>query len=250
MSKPRIVNAFTANPINDEKRERRRSIILEFGLNTTAHGIPRIARSQSLPNRLFWSVCTIGFTSIMLYSVIQSIRAYFDYKTQTSISVDFEWPQYFPAFSICNLSPIRFDRFIEPFINYTNSRNLTKTNDTNFISSYQATFIYEFIQFTINNNGPLREFMYPLSSMLIQCKYNEFTCTAKDFLTFISPSYGLCYTFNAKVKNESIRYLNDNGGYGKLELRLYAHSHQYVHFLTDSKGIYIINRTIFVSICI
>lgn len=36
-----------------EKRRRRRSIIRNFCLNTSAHGLPGIARSQSIWNRLF-----------------------------------------------------------------------------------------------------------------------------------------------------------------------------------------------------
>ncbi|CAF1274324.1 unnamed protein product [Rotaria sp. Silwood1] len=239
MANPRIVDAFTIHPINVEplrNRQSRRSIIREFGLNTTAHGIPGIARSRSTHNCMFWSISTLIFTGITLYFVIESIRAYFDYLTQTNVAVVVDWPQYFPAFSICNRSPIRFDKFIGPFLNYTNSHNLTNTTDNSSISSYQSLFLMEFVQFTMNNNQPLKEFMYPLSSMLIECKYNGFNCTTDDFLTFMSPNYGLCYTFNAKVKNRTLRYATDNGGTGKLELRLYTHTHQYVRFVADSVG--------------
>ncbi|CAF1366469.1 unnamed protein product, partial [Rotaria sordida] len=242
MTSPRIVDAFTIHPNKAEplqekqNRQSRRSIIREFGLNTTAHGLPGIARSRSTHNCLFWSFSTVIFTGITLYFVIESIRAYFDYLTQTNVDVVIEWPQYFPAFSICNISPIRFDKFIEPFLNYLKAHNLTNVTDNSSISSYQSLFIGDFLQFTFNSNNSLTEYLYPLNSMLIQCKYNGFNCTAADFVEFISPSYGFCYTFNAKVKNRTVRSLTENGGYGKLELRLYAHTHQYVRFLTDSVG--------------
>ncbi|CAF1412059.1 unnamed protein product, partial [Didymodactylos carnosus] len=49
--------------------------------------------------------------------------------------------QYFPAFSFCNLSPLRFDQFIKPFLNYTNTLNLTNINDTTTFIPYQASLI-------------------------------------------------------------------------------------------------------------
>ena len=241
MANARIKNAFTIQPINiqqvenDEKYQRRRSIIREFSLNTTAHGIPGIARSQSKHNCLFWSIATIIFIGIMLYFVIESIKAYFNYPTQTSVVFSVEWPQAFPAFSFCNLSPVRLDKFIGPFINYTNSQNLTNINDTSSMSSYLSQFIPAYFQFALNNNQSTREMMYPLSSMLIKCAYNGLSCTVEDFITFVSPTYGLCYTFNAKVKNGTIRYINDDGGTGKLELHLYIHSHQYIDYWIDRK---------------
>ncbi|CAF5142835.1 unnamed protein product, partial [Rotaria sp. Silwood1] len=46
----------------DLKLHRRRSIIRDFSLNTSTHGIPGIARSQSIHNRIFWIVSTLVFT--------------------------------------------------------------------------------------------------------------------------------------------------------------------------------------------
>ncbi|CAF1045286.1 unnamed protein product [Adineta steineri] len=76
--------------------------------------------------------------------------------------------------------------------------------------------------------------------MLIECVYNGENCSSADFVEFISPTYGLCYTFNAQsshINNGTIHYNNENGYSGQLQLDLYIHSHQYVPYLTDAVSI-------------
>ncbi|CAF4248319.1 unnamed protein product, partial [Adineta steineri] len=225
---------------SETKLQQHRVIIKDFSLNTSTHGIPGIARSQSIPNLLFWSISFITFLGIMLYFIIQSILAYYSYPTQTSVSTINEWPQAFPAVTTCNYSPFRYDTFIEPYLNYTNSLNLTNTTDTTTFTEQQALYVYDYLQYKLNRNESVNEFYYPLSSMLIKCVYNGANCSAADFVQFTSSSYGLCYTFNAQashINNGTIHYNNENGYSGELELDLYIHSHQYVPYLTDTVSI-------------
>jgi len=219
----------------DLKLRRRRSVIREFSLNTSTHGIPGIARSQSIHNRIFWTVSFLTFTGIMIYFIIQEMQSFFSYPTQTSVSVIVQRLQPFPAVSICNYVPIRFDTFILPFLNYTNSHNLTNTNDTSTITPYQSLLIRDFVQYIINNNQSVDEYFFPLQAMLISCLYNKLPCKYNDFIPFLSATYGLCYTFNAKmILNEtSVRNATDNGGNGILQLKLYAYSNQYVPFISE-----------------
>ncbi|CAF3660232.1 unnamed protein product [Rotaria sordida] len=215
------------------------SIIKEFSLNTSTHGLPGIARSQSIPNRIFWSVSTLIFTGVMIYFIVQAIRAYFEYPTQTSVSTMFEWPQAFPAVTICNYSPIQYNKFIGPFLNYTNSLNLTNTTDTTQFTYTQSLYVADFINYKLNHEDSLKEFFYPLETMMISCEYNGITCSVANFTWFLTPSYGTCYTFNAKLKNAvngGIRYNADNGRMGIFKLQLYAHRHQYVPYLSNATG--------------
>ena len=229
------VNADALKP--DPKLPKPREIIRDFSLNTSTHGIPGIARSESLQNCIFWTVSFLSFVGITCYFIVQAIFAYFEYPTLTSINFLAEWPQTFPAVTICNYSPYRFDKLIEPYLNFTNEYNLT--NRTTF-SPEQALIISRFVQEKLNRNESLNDFFYPLSSMLIKCTFNGVTCSKYDFVQFTSPLYGLCYTFNAqsqKINNGTLRYNNENGYSGVLELDLYIHSHQYVPYVAD--GIYI-----------
>jgi hypothetical protein len=222
---------------NEQKRTRRSSIIREFCLNTSTHGLPGIARSQSRHNCLFWSISLLMFTGLMICLVASSIQAYLDYPTQMDLEITTEWPQYFPAFSFCNVGRFRLDRVIEPFLNFTNKFNMTGTNDTTTITEEQVNYLDHFIRDRINQNESLDLFFFPLSSMLYKCMYNNRPCTSSDFISFTEANFGLCHTFNAKLKNrsdDSIRYGNENGGNGILELGLYVHSHQYIPYIIDS----------------
>lgn len=228
----------TNKPESNSRLQRARSIVREFSLNTSTHGLPGIARSQSVHNRLFWTASLIIFTGIMLYFVVQSISAYYEYPLQTLVSFDNQWPQAFPAVTICNYSPLRYDRFIRSFLNYTNTLNLTNTTDTSKFSQEQSQYIQEYLQYELNRNESLDDFYYPLDSILMSCIYNGENCSTADFIQFRSAKYGLCHTFNAQSSNINdgkVRYNNENGYSGELELRLYAHSHQYVPFYYDGK---------------
>jgi hypothetical protein len=224
-----------------------RDIIKEFSLNTSTHGIPGIGRSQSIQNRIFWSVQFTVFAGIMLYFIIESVIAYYGYPTQTSVSFADEWPQAFPAVTICNYSPFVRDQFIGPYLNYTNALNLTNATDTSTLTAQQALYVSEYLTYKLNRNESLEQFYYPLSSMLISCVYNGANCSTADFTQFISSVYGLCYTFNAlapNINNGTIHYNNENGDSGELNLELYIHSDQYVPYLTDGKTIDLLHRII------
>lgn len=250
-----LVTAFPVDPralAPSTKLQRSRSIIKEFSLNTSTHGLAGIARSQSKYNCVFWSVSSIIFTGIMLYFVARSISAYYQYPLQTLVSFDDQWPQTFPAVTLCNYSPLRYDRFIGPFLNYTNTLSLTNTTDTSKFSSVQALYIQQYLQYKLNRNESLDDFYYPLSSMLIECVYNGENCSAADFIQFTSPGYGLCYTFNAQsdyINGGQVHYNNENGYSGELNLRLYAHSHQYVPFSFDGKGTRLGPRQVHIHTC-
>ncbi|CAF1035211.1 unnamed protein product [Adineta steineri] len=57
-----MINPMSADACkNGPSHRRARSIIREFSLNTSTHGIPGIARSQSILNRIFWAISTLIF---------------------------------------------------------------------------------------------------------------------------------------------------------------------------------------------
>ena len=222
----------------ESAKPRRRSIIREFLLNTSTHGLPGIAHSQSKHNCIFWTIVFLIFTGILIFFVYQSIAKYFQYPTQTSVSIIIEQSQAFPAVTFCNYAPARYDLVIGPLLNYSNSRNLTNTNDTSMaaFTPAQALMTRDVLQEKLNSNQSVTEFFFSIDIMLIDCSYNGITCTADDFISFISSSYGLCYTFNAKTKNvngSDVRNTNDNAGSGDLILRLYAHSHLYIPYVSE-----------------
>jgi hypothetical protein len=234
---PSAVLDVAAAAKNAKKLPRRRSIIREFSLNTTAHGLPGIARSESRHNCIFWSVASIVFLGVMVFFVVQAIISYFQFPTSMDSSILSERPQNFPAVSFCNISPLRLDRIWQPLLNYSVANNLTSGNDA---ASSQAQFqnIVKFITYTLNRNDSIKPLLYPLSSMLFSCRFNDRPCFESDFISFTSAVYGSCYTFNAKLKNTNGQKLltaNEYGGDGKLSIGLYIHRHQYIPYIADGK---------------
>jgi hypothetical protein len=217
-------------------RLRRRTIIREFALMTSIHGLPSIARSENKHNCIFWSISCVIFIGIMIFSVGQAIINYFQYPTQISVSIDVEQSQAFPAVTFCNYAPGRFDRLIGLFLNDMNSINLTNINDTITITPEQVAVVEQLLLEKVNAGDSIDEYLFSLDIMLISCLYNNETCTADDFISFLSSMHGRCFTFNAKTKTANgshVRRTSDNGGTGKLQLRLYAQSQLYVPFVSE-----------------
>lgn len=222
--------------VEEPPKPRRRSIIREFALSTSTHGLPGIARSQSKHNCIFWTISFLVFTGVMTFFVTESIQNYFQYPTQTSVSIVVDRSQTFPAVTFCNYSPARYDTLIEPFLEFTNALNITNTNDTTIFTLEQALVFREFIRQRLNAGQSVDDVFFTLDILLMNCTYNGETCTSDDFITFLSSVYGRCFTFNAKTKGDNrtdVRNTNDNGGPGKLQLRLYAQSHLYVPYASE-----------------
>jgi hypothetical protein len=221
---------------SEAPKPRRRSIVREFALNASTHGLLGIARSQSKHNCLFWTIAFLIFTGTMIYFVTETIKSYFEYATTTSVSIVVERTQTFPAVTFCNYAPVRYDRIIEPLLNYTNSTNSALINDSSAFTLQQAYDLGAYLSYMLGTNNSIDEYYFSIDTMLISCSYNDQTCTANDFSSFLSSMHGRCYTFNAKTKNSDgsdVRLTNGNGGTGNLQLRLYAQSHLYVPYISD-----------------
>jgi hypothetical protein len=178
---------------------RRRSIIREFALNTSAHALPGIARSQSNLNRLFWSLSFIIFTGVTIYFVTKPIQHYFEYPTQAVMTIVAQQIQPFPAVTICNQAPVRFDLTIAAFLAYLRSINRTAITGNTTVTEEQSQYLNDFLVSQINNGQLLDPYMFTLEDLLLSCHFNEQPCTADDFIEFQSSKYGRCFTFNAKM---------------------------------------------------
>ena len=229
-----LASIFPVNPKPEKeiKLRRRRSIIREFSLNTSTHGIPGIARSESIHNRIFWTVAFLAFLGIMLYFIVEAIRAYFAYPTQTSVELKSERSQFFPAFTFCNGGGLRSDILKSLYTASTNVSNIT--NSVNSAMNL-VIFLRILLPELINTGQSLDPFLFSLQSMLISCTYAGMACTAKDFTSFFSASYGRCYTFNAKTKTNTLLYSYSNSGLGVLSLRLYLYDHLYTSYVNEGK---------------
>ena len=224
----------------DPTKENICSIIKDFSSTTSTHGIPGIARSQSIHNRMFWTISFLVFAGIMIYFLIQSFLTFLKYPTQTSVSLFVDRSQDFPAVTICNQGIIRFDLGIDEYFNFTNALNLTNVTNSSTLDFKDYLYFREYATYLINSGRFIEDYTFKLDIMLIKCVYNGQSCTHNDFISFTSQYYGLCYTFNAKLKNESqgkVRKTNENAANGYLQLQLYVHGHLYPPYLLEGKSI-------------
>ena len=234
MIKSKDIAISTLHPVTERatsSTSRRRSIIREFALNTSTHALPGIARSQSIHNCIFWTASFVIFTGVMIYFVSQSMISYFQYPTQTLVSVRIDQRQTFPAVTICNLIPNRYDTAIDPLLEYAKGKNITNMTRTTRFGLFHFNLLFDFLIDNDRKNQSNEKYSFSLADMLINCKYNSLDCNESDFKSFISSTHGYCYTFNAKTKaleNNGVRGIYDNAETGKLHLELYTHSHLYV----------------------
>lgn len=219
-------------------RRRRRSIIREFALNTSTHGLPGIARSESKHNQLFWKISFLVFTGVMVYFIVRTVSQYLQYSTQTSVSIALEQNPRFPAVTFCNFYPFRSDRLLGPFFRYTDAKNITRPNQNRTLTPFLATILRQYLLQKLNKGESIEESFFTLEMMMISCTFNDIACSKDDFVSFESANHGLCYTFNARQKNSTdsmLRQVLQYGGPGRLNLQLYAHTNLYVPFAAQGK---------------
>ena len=209
-------------------------ILRQFFSNTSISALPNMSRSENKFNQIFWFLSFISFLGIMIYFLVGIIQMYFEYPLSMNSDVIQQQPQYFPAFSFCNVGKLRYDQFIGSFLNYTNTNNVSSSNDSTTITRSQANYISNFLLEQINQNKSLEQYFFSLSPMLYQCSFDSKPCSIADFISFTESGFGSCYTFNAKLKNTTAQIPRYTilGGAG-LQIGLYVHSEQYVPYATD-----------------
>ncbi len=86
----------------ENMRSQVKTIMLDTGLNTTAHGISNIILNTGLIFKLMWIGCSLGSCagcSIFLY---RTVIDYMSYEVVTTIREFGETPSPFPTVSLCN----------------------------------------------------------------------------------------------------------------------------------------------------
>lgn len=81
-----------SNAPPEEKAENKsfKDLVLNFMEYTTAHGIGRLAASQTLFWKVFWSMCCIGAFGMFVYQATGLFEQYLSKPISTSMSVTFE----------------------------------------------------------------------------------------------------------------------------------------------------------------
>ncbi|KAL9988147.1 hypothetical protein ACROYT_G002555 [Oculina patagonica] len=100
-----------------------RALLHEFAETTSAHGVGRIASSESVVWRLFWVLVTLTGCGMVIYQGILLVNTYQKKPVKSNIDVTYKRTIRFPAVTICNLNIIK-KSFIH---NYPDADSITSS---------------------------------------------------------------------------------------------------------------------------
>ena len=191
---------------------------IEFGIETTAHGIPNIIRAKSWILKIMWLFFVTKSSAFCCFMIFKSIDNYLDFEVVTKIHLQSNLPIEFPTVSICNWSPIVTDEAKVYF--EENYYNLTEKFDDN-VWFYKYSNIYNKSTDDKKNLGlKLEEFIY-------ECRFNSKACEyEKDFVWFYDFYNGNCFRFNSGRNSTGHSIGKKNvykiGRYSNLELNIFT----------------------------
>ncbi|CAF1068437.1 unnamed protein product [Adineta ricciae] len=177
--------------------QRRRSIVIDYLIATSTHGLRGVGRAYSKSNKIFWIITFTFATGLMFYFVISAILQYFAYPTQTNVEINLDPQMNFPAVTICSGNPNPYKRINASLVDFF--YRLYPSNVTfnqSFLNSLQIPLYIDL--FNRNKTEELQSISFQLTDMMLSCTYNGISCL-NAFITSITPSFGNCYTFNWKT---------------------------------------------------
>ncbi|CAF3187174.1 unnamed protein product [Rotaria sp. Silwood2] len=204
----KLDNTVVCSQPKKVEQRRRQSIFIDYLLATSTHGLRSVGRAHSNFNLVFWIIVFTAAFGLMLYFVIAAILQYFAYPTQTNVEIRLDRSMSFPAVTICNANPFRYDRMNASLASYFyRLYPLNATYNQSVINSLELSLIVDLIN--RNKTEELWWVGFQLSDLLLQCTYNGIDCS-NTFTPSMSTVFGNCFTFNWQTSTK-IFTLNDFG---------------------------------------
>uniref|UniRef100_A0A8C3UEX1 Uncharacterized protein n=1 Tax=Catharus ustulatus TaxID=91951 RepID=A0A8C3UEX1_CATUS len=209
-----------------------------FCKNTTIHGTVRLVSSGGTRGkRALWTLLLLASLAMLYWQFALMFSQFWAYPVVLTMSMHSE-PKMFPAVTVCNLDPYRFepvrehleqlDRMAEESLSFLygssfsserrfrrkersgNGNGNENGNGGNcFYKSYSSGLDailewYRFHYMNIMAQVPLvtntSQHQQHLQDMIYSCQYDGEPCRPRwvDFVHFHHPAFGSCYTFNSK----------------------------------------------------
>lgn len=70
-----------------EMKKEAKTVLIEFGENTTAHGVPRVTKARTFRGYVFWITVCLICVILFLFQAIFLIQRFLRYETTTQIEV-------------------------------------------------------------------------------------------------------------------------------------------------------------------
>lgn len=162
-------------------------LLSEFASYTTLHGVHFVAGPFILFRRVVWAVLLIAGAGFL---ISQCIERYGKLSSKHSVTVKEVQKNKlvpFPAVTVCNLNMVRKDKIIgteaQTFIDdlaklHSKEKLRNDTNET----------------FNLDLDKIVREAGHDISEMLLDCTFQQQSCSSNDFFTAVFPKVNLiCY---------------------------------------------------------
>ncbi|CAF0813363.1 unnamed protein product [Brachionus calyciflorus] len=199
-----------------------RTKLKEWAECSSIHAIPNISRNESIIIKILWAICFLIAMAYCLYGLTCTTISFFNYETNSQITFYRVSSIEFPTVSFCNkkttrinnqtslsmayaLKGLKYRSFAYPNFNRT---SLEAVKEIEFYIAYGI----DQLKFTAEQKNSVS---MSLDEMLINCRFNDITCSKEDFNYFFLPAYGNCYSFSSK------KIINSSGRTNGLTLELF-----------------------------
>lgn len=206
--------------------KRIKSVFLDWIKSFTAHGIPKIFKTNRTLTRILWIMFSLISTILCAIMLYESISSYYKRDVVTRIRQIYKTYMSFPTITICNTnifttnySLVLIDQIMSRNPNVFSSR-IIGTNLQPQVSKLKYFSISFANSFNLSDEER-KKLGYSIEQFLLTCSFNQIDCNEKDFDWYYDLIYGNCYRFNSGF-NSSIRKVAKTGKFYGLRLELYV----------------------------
>jgi hypothetical protein len=179
-----------------------KSAFKQCGIETTAHGIPNLLRSDRILNKVLWSILILFSVSFCAFLIILSFLDYFAYEVTTKIRVQPQVEIEFPVITICNSGVFTTKEGLKIFqkaynISMSNDWNLNINRNFNHdFFSHEMNLEY-FLKMSIFKNQEMKNKLgLELEQFILLCSISFKECKRYQFVEIYYLLTGKCFKFN------------------------------------------------------
>ncbi|XP_071794574.1 acid-sensing ion channel 1A-like [Asterias amurensis] len=212
--------------------------------NCGAHGLPNIARSASYHRRIVWALLFVSSLVFFVVNTMSMFSTFRSYEVAVNVELEYEREVKFPAVTLCNLNRITlhgmymFEELRAFFKYYHHTTSIESTEEVVDFSLTDHYYDISLAALNIVAKMPYEERFstgHNLTSMLLTCTFEGYTCRPTNFTQFYNAIYGNCYTFN--FFSENVKKVSRAGPLYGLTMELFIERDEYLSSLQQSAGL-------------
>ncbi|XP_076071955.1 acid-sensing ion channel 1A-like [Mytilus galloprovincialis] len=175
------------------------SLWREFRENTTMHGLKHARRENKYQLRwVIWIIALFGMGSLLVYTVYTLFAYYRTNPTLTNINLKFVREMFYPAVTICNMSPYKLSAI-----------NASAVMMSHLLHSSRLGVVLPPLDYTNPAYAELNDSLskdwldnvsFDLDDMFMYCVNERHVIACKNILKAKVTQWGKCFTYNSNEK--------------------------------------------------